>query len=125
MSELKPCPWCNKPPSIVCPDNSYGIAYITCGDANECPADVSVAVDLTAGEAIEDAKRIWNDRPDLTAERDALREADPTRLREEIAVLRARIDAALSSTPTGSDDFSGVNQTGPGWNDPADGKEEG
>ena len=60
--ELKPCGWCGKPPSIVCPDNSYGSAFVTCGDTNECPVEVTAWADLNAGETIEDAKRAWNTR---------------------------------------------------------------
>jgi hypothetical protein len=63
---LLPCDWCGKPPSIVCPDNSYGMAYITCGDANECPVEVIVWAELPH-ETLEDAKRRWNTRAALEA----------------------------------------------------------
>lgn len=64
VTELKPCPFCGKPPLIVCPDNSYGSAMITCGDANECPVDLTAWGDLATGETIEDAVRAWNTRTD-------------------------------------------------------------
>jgi hypothetical protein len=59
---LLPCPFCGKAPLIVCPDNSYGSAMITCGDANECPVALTAWGDLGTGETIEDAKRAWNTR---------------------------------------------------------------
>ena len=100
--QLLACDWCGKPPSIVCPDDSYGAAYITCGDANNCPAEVMVSVELREGKTIDDAKRIWNTRSD-TALTEALARV---RVIEDLLrsiggvgpFMRARINAALKGT---------------------------
>ena len=60
--KLKPCPFCGKVPLIVCPDNSYGSALITCGDGNDCPVDLAADADLNAGETLDDAITAWNTR---------------------------------------------------------------
>lgn len=60
--ELKPCPFCGKAPYIVCEDNSYGCAMITCGDDNECPVDLTAWGDLREGETLEHAAYRWNTR---------------------------------------------------------------
>jgi ssDNA-binding Zn-finger/Zn-ribbon topoisomerase 1 len=72
--KLRECPFCGKPPLIVCPDNSYGAAMITCGDANECEVEPTAWADLPS-ETIEDAKRRWNTRSSpeaVTVMREAL-----------------------------------------------------
>jgi hypothetical protein len=64
--KLLPCPFCGKPPTIVCSDNSYGSALITCGDQNECLVDLTAWGDLNDGETIEDAEKAWNTRAPST-----------------------------------------------------------
>lgn len=59
---LLPCPFCGKRPLIVCPDNSYGSAVITCGDDNACPVGPMAEGDLEAGETFETAIAAWNTR---------------------------------------------------------------
>jgi hypothetical protein len=59
MTDLLPCPFCGKQPLIVCPNDSYGSSLITCGDGNECPADLTV---WGEPDDIDGTARIWNTR---------------------------------------------------------------
>ena len=61
-ADLLACPFCGKRPLIVCPDNSYGSALITCGDDNECPVDLTAWADLKSGETLDTAVAAWNTR---------------------------------------------------------------
>lgn len=119
--ELKPCPFCGEPGTVVCDGEGLGaMFYVACGGAN-CFCCLGEGYD---GDAMpshtfrERAKAIaaWNTRPaDLTGELvEALRRCSiafgalyPSTLiigrnenneNEEIAVaaLRAQIDAALA-----------------------------
>jgi hypothetical protein len=93
MTDLLPCPFCGKQPLIVCPNDSYGSSLITCGDGNECPADLTV---WGEPDDIEGTARIWNTRA-LT------RQAQVS----DNAVTPAMIDAALDAWDSSEGDDRG------------------
>jgi hypothetical protein len=74
MTDLMLCPFCGKVPRIVCEDNSYGAALVTCGDDNDCPVDLTAWADLNEGETLSNAIAAWNTRAS-SRENIALREA--------------------------------------------------
>lgn len=105
VRELKPCPFCGKQPLIVCPDNSYGSAMITCGDDNECPVDLTAWGDLQTGETLDDAVKAWNTRAVL---KDRLSEDDwelVERLRKQSQCIYIAVEATVA------DDISDALQT--------------
>jgi hypothetical protein len=76
--ELKPCPFCGKPPT-ACPDDSNGLATVFCPDVNECAVSPSAEAPVADG-GIARAIADWNTRhrEDSTRELvEALRLAAP------------------------------------------------
>ena len=91
--ELKPCPFCGKIPTIVCPDDSYGSAMVTCGDRNECPVDVTSWADLKAGETLTDAIAAWNQRdPSIES-----LQAEVERYRQALVLLSSSFETGWAS----------------------------